>query len=211
MPGGLAIVSLLTCSVLTAFTGASGVTIVAAGGLLMPALLAERYSQRFSLGLLTTSGSLGLLFPPSLPLILYSYVAMSAAGGLTLDPADAPTVDRLFLAGILPGIFLVAALSLLSIREGRRPEVVRTPFAWRNLWPALRGAAFELPLPILVLGGIYGGVLTVLEAASVTAIYALVSQVLIYRDVPMRRVPRIAAESMSLVGGILIILGAALG
>ena len=211
MPGGLAIVALLTCSVLTAFTGASGVTIVAAGGLLMPALLAERYSQRFSLGLLTTSGSLGLLFPPSLPLIIYSYVAMSAAGGLSLDPADAPTVDRLFLAGILPGIFLVAALSLLSIREGMRPEIVRTRFSWGNLWPALRNAAFELPLPILVLGGIYGGVLTVLEAASVTAIYALISQVLIYRDVPFRRVPYIAAESMTLVGGILIILGSALG
>lgn len=211
MPGGLAIVSLITCSILTAFTGASGVTIVAAGGLLMPALLAERYSHRFSLGLLTTSGSLGLLFPPSLPLIIYSYVAMSAAGGLTLDPANAPTVDRLFLAGILPGIFLVAALSLLSIREGRRPEVMRTPFSWGNLWPALRGAAFELPLPILVLGGIYSGILTVLEAASVTAVYALVCQVWIYRDVPIRRVPQIAAESMTLVGGILIILGSALG
>ena len=211
MPGGLAIVSLVTCAVLTAFTGASGVTIVAAGGLLMPALLAERYSERFSLGLLTTSGSLGLLFPPSLPLILYSYVATSAAGGLTLDPSEAPSVDRLFLAGILPGVFLIVALSLLSVREGRRPDRVRTAFAWGNVWPALRGALFELPLPILVLGGIYSGMLTVLEAASVTALYALVSQVWIYRDVPMRRIPAIAAESMTLVGGILIILGSALG
>lgn len=211
IPGGLAIVSLVTCAVLTAFTGASGVTIVAAGGLLMPALLRERYSERFSLGLLTTSGSLGLLFPPSLPLILYSYVASSAAGGLLLDPADAPTVDRLFLAGILPGIFLILALSTLCVGEGRRQSIARTPFRFGELLPALRGALFELPLPIIVLGGIYGGKLTVIEAAAVTALYATVSQVLVYRDVAFRRLPRIAAESMTLVGGILIILGAALG
>lgn len=211
VPGGLAIVSLLTCAVLTALTGASGVTIVAAGGLLMPALLRENYSRRFSLGLLTTSGSLGLLFPPSLPLILYSYVAGSAAGGLTLNAADAPTVDRLFLAGILPGLFLIAALSVLSIREGRRQKIPRLPFRFRSLGPAVRGALWEIPLPFIVLGGIYTGKLTVLEAASVTALYALVSQVLIYRDVSLRRLPAVTAESMTLVGGILIILGAALG
>lgn len=211
VPGGLAIVALCTCAVLTAFTGASGVTIVAAGGLLMPALLEQRYSDRFSLGLLTTSGSLGLLFPPSLPLILYSYVATSAAGGLALTSTDAPSVDRLFLAGILPGIFLIVALSMLSVREGRRQRIERTPFRIRELWPALRGAIWEVPLPIIVLGGIYSGKLTVLEAASVTALYAIVSQVLLYRDVPLRRVPAIASESMTLVGGILIILGAAMG
>ena len=211
MPGGLAIVALCTCAVLTAFTGASGVTIVAAGGLLMPALLQQKYSDRFSLGLLTTSGSLGLLFPPSLPLILYSYVATSAAGGLTLAPGDSPSVDRLFLAGILPGIFLIVALSMLSVREGRRQKIERTPFRFSRLWPALRSAIWEVPLPIIVLGGIYSGKLTVLEAASVTALYAVLSQVVFYRDVSFRRLPAIASESMTLVGGILIILGAALG
>ncbi len=211
MTGGLAIVSLVVCAMLTAFTGASGVTIVAAGGLLMPALLQQRYSERFSLGLLTTSGSLGLLFPPSLPLILYSYVATSAAGGLLLDPADAPTVDRLFVAGIVPGIFLIVALSFLCMREGAVRDVPKTPFRMQTLLPALRSALWELPLPIIVLGGIYGGKLTVIEAASVTALYAFVSQVLIYRDVPFSRLPAIAAESMTLVGGILIILGSALG
>ncbi|MCA9757821.1 MAG: TRAP transporter large permease subunit [Candidatus Eisenbacteria bacterium] len=211
IPGGLAIVSLVTCAVLTAFTGASGVTIVAAGGLLMPALLQERYSERFSLGLLTTSGSLGLLFPPSLPLILYSYVASSAAGGLLLDPASAPTVDRLFVAGLLPGIFLIVALSFLCVREGGQRKIARTPFHWSEVFPALRGALWEIPLPIIVLGGIYGGKLTVIEAASVTALYAFVSQVFIYRDVSLTRLPKIAAESMTLVGGILVILGAALG
>ena len=211
VPGGLAIVSLITCAVLTAFTGASGVTIVAAGGLLMPALLRERYSERFSLGLLTTSGSLGLLFPPSLPLILYSYVASSAAGGLLLDPAEAPTVDRLFIAGILPGIFLIGALSLLCVREGSQRAVVRTPFRWSELLSAVRGAIWELPLPVIVLGGIYGGKMTVIEAAAVTALYGFVTQVIVYRDVSLARLPRIAAESMTLVGGILIILGAAMG
>jgi len=211
MPGGLAIVSLLVCAVLTAFTGASGVTIVAAGGLLMPALIQDGYRERFSLGLLTTSGSLGLLFPPSLPLILYSYVASSAGGGLSLDPSQAPTVDRLFLAGVLPGAFLIFALSLLSVREGLTQKLVRTPFSWSRLGTAIRSAVWEIPLPILVLGGIYSGKLTVVEAASVTALYGLVSQVLIYRDISPRQLPKIAAESMTLVGGILIILGSALG
>ncbi len=211
MPGGLAIVALLVCSVLTAFTGASGVTIVAAGGLLMPVLLRERYSERFSLGLLTTSGSLGLLFPPSLPLILYSYVATSAAGGLDLSAAESPSVDRLFLAGLLPGVILILALSVLCVREGRARRVERTPFRLGELGAAARYAAWELPLPIAILGGIYGGILTVLEAASVTALYALITQVFIYRDIAWKRVPEIAAESMTLVGGILIILGSALG
>ncbi len=211
IPGGLAIVSMMAAAVLTAFTGASGVTIVAMGGLLMPALLRERYSQRFSLGLLTTSGSLGLLFPPSLPLILYSYVASSAVGGLSLAPENSPTVDRLFLAGIVPGFFLIMVLSILCTREGRSRRVGRTPFRPREVWPALRGAAWEIPLPFIILGGIYGGKLTVLEAASVTALYALIVEVFIYRDVKLKKLPRITTESMTLVGGILIILGAAMG
>ncbi len=211
VPGGLAVVAMLASAVLTAFTGASGVTIIAMGGLLLPALLRERYSDRFSLGLLTTTGSLGLLFPPSLPLILYSYVATSAAGGLTLDPIDSPSVDRLFLAGILPGIFIILMLSLLCWREGRSRRVERPPFRWGELALAARGAIWEIPLPIIVLGGIYGGKLTVMEAAAVTALYALIIEFFVHRDLPLRRLPAIVAEGMTLVGGILIILGAALG
>lgn len=211
MPGGLAVVAMLASALLTAFTGASGVTIVAMGGLLLPALLRERYSDRFSLGLLTTTGSLGLLFPPSLPLILYSYVATSAAGGLTLSPADAPSVDRLFLAGIVPGIVIILILSILCLREGRARQVERPPLRWRELAQAARGAIWEIPLPIVVLGGIYGGQLTVMEAAAVTALYALVVEFFIHRDIPLSRLPAITAEGMTLVGGILIILGAAMG
>ncbi len=211
VPGGLAIVAMLASAVLTAFTGASGVTIVAMGGLLMPALLRERYSERFSLGLLTTTGSLGLLFPPSLPLILYSYVATSAAGGLTLRPEESPTVDRLFLAGILPGFVIIAVLSILCLREGRARAAGRAPFRWRELGSALRAAAWEVPLPFIILGGIYSGKLTVMEAAAATAFYALIVQFAVRRDLPWRRLSAITAEGMTLVGGILIILGAAMG
>jgi C4-dicarboxylate transporter, DctM subunit len=211
VPGGLAIVTMIACAVFTAFTGGSGVTIVALGGLMMPALLSDRFSKRFSLGLLTTGGSLGILFPPSLGLIIYSYVAMQSAAPLLPDPLSGPTVDRLFLAGIVPGILLIVMLSILALRQGGREKVRTTPFRWGELRAAIRGAAWEIPLPIILLGGIYGGKLTVTEAAAATAFYALVVEVFIYRDVPLRRLPEVAGESMTLVGGILIIIAGALG
>jgi C4-dicarboxylate transporter DctM subunit len=197
-PGGLAVVALVSCAVFTAFTGASGVTIVAMGGLLLPALLKDGYQKRFNLGLLTASGSLGLLFPPSLPLIIYGYVA-------------SVSVDQLFLAGILPGIFLVVVLSSYGLRRGRKDGVTRDRWSLGAIVSGVRGAAWEVPLPFIVLGGIYGGVFTVTEAAAITAFYALVVEVFIYRDVAIRKLPAIVAESMTLVGGILVILACALG
>jgi len=197
-PGGLAVVALVACAVFTAFTGASGVTIVAMGGLLMPALLADGYSNRFSLGLITASGSIGLLFPPSLPLIVYGYVAEVQ-------------VDKLFLAGILPGILLVSLLALYSINRGRRDGVRTQRFDAGEAVAALRGAAWEIPLPIIVLGGIYGGIFTVMEAAAITALYALVVEVFVYRDVRVRELPGIIAESVTLVGGILVIIMCSFG
>jgi C4-dicarboxylate transporter DctM subunit len=214
IPGSLALVAMVACAIFTAFTGGSGVTIVAMGGLLMPALLKEGFTPRYSLGLLTTSGSLGFLFPPSLPLILYSFVALQSTSGMALPEGTAPEIDRLFLAGLIPGVFLIVVLSVLAFRQGgSRGTVRRVPFreGLRDFLPALRGAAWEVPLPVLILGGIYGGKLTVTEAATVTAIYALVVEVLIYRDIPIRRVPAIATESMTLVGAILLILGCAFG
>lgn len=195
-PGGLAIVALVACAVFTAFTGASGVTIIAMGGILLPALLADRYRERFALGLLTTSGSLGLLFPPSLPVILYAYVAQVS-------------VDKLFLAGLLPGLLLILMLALYGMRAAR--GVPRQRFTAREVGAAARGAAWELPLPFAVLGGIYSGAVTITEAAAITAFYALIVEVLIYRDIKIRALPRIMKEAMLLVGGILIILAAALG
>ena len=211
VPGGLAIVAMIACAVFTAFTGASGVTIVAMGGLLMPALLKDRFSERFSLGLLTTGGSLGILFPPSLALIIYSYVASRSAGADLIDPLSGPTVDRLFLAGILPGILLIALLSILAVWQNRHGQQTTTPFRWRELAGAIREAAWEIPLPFVLLGGIYGGKLTVTEAAAMTAFYALLVEVVIYRDIPLRRLPRVTRESMTLVGGILVILASAMG
>jgi tripartite ATP-independent transporter DctM subunit len=199
LPGGLAVVALVSCAIFTAFTGASGVTIIALGGLLYPVFMRERYPERFSLGLLTTSGSLGLLFPPSLPLILYGLVANIS-------------IDKLFLAGLVPGTLLVILLSGYSILRGHRSRVPRTEFDWGNTARALREAVWEIPLPFLILGGIYGGVFTATEAAAVTAFYVVVIEVFVYRDLSLfRDVPRIMRESMLLVGGILIILGAALG
>lgn len=195
-PGGLSVVALVSCAVFTAFTGASGVTIIAMGGLLFPALLKHGYSERFSLGLVTASGSLGLLFPPSLALIIYGYVA-------------SVNVDDLFLAGILPGVLLVVVLSVYGVYAGRKLKVERHHYSLRRMVKAIKDAAWELPLPVVILGGIYGGIITVMEAAAITALYALVVEVFIYRDIPVRRLPGIVAESMTLVGGILLILACA--
>ena len=210
MPGGLAVVVLVSCAVFTAFTGASGVTIVALGGLLYPVLIQEKYPESFSLGLVTTSGSLGLLFPPSLPLILYAMVASlisAQSGSLSIV-----SVNQLFIAGVLPGILLVAALSLYSIRKGIAAKVPRIPFSWSNVWSAVRAAAWELPLPFVIIGGIYGGFFTATEAAAITAFYVFIVEVFIYRDLSlMRDVPRVMRDSMLLVGAIIVIIGSALG
>jgi tripartite ATP-independent transporter DctM subunit len=213
IPGSLAIVAMVACAIFTAFTGGSGVTIVAMGGLLMPALMAVGFRERYSLGLLTTSGSLGFLFPPSLPMILYCFVATQAASGLGLPAGATPDVDKLFLAGLLPGIFLIVLLGVMAMLQGTGTRVRRTSFrdGMRDVLPAVREAAWEIPLPFVILGGIFGGKLTVTEAATVTAIYALVVEVLIYRDIPWSKVPAIAIESMTLVGAILMILGCAMG
>jgi tripartite ATP-independent transporter DctM subunit len=200
MPGGLAVVALVTCALFTAFTGASGVTIVAMGALLYPALKDAGYREEFNLGLITTSGSLGLLFPPSVPLILYGIVAETS-------------IDKLFVAGILPGMLMLVLLSAWSMREGKvrvakaraKPEL-----SFREVGQSLREAMWELPLPVIVLGGVYSGFFAVSEAAAVTVVYVLIVEVLIYREIPLRQIPRIMRESMVLVGGILIILGVSL-
>ena len=167
-------------------------------GLLLPALLKNGYPERFSLGLLTTSGSLGLLFPPSLPIILYAYIA-------------SVSVDQMFVAGLLPGMLLIVLLSAYARGVAKRAGIRRKRVSWREVWPSLKDAAWEIPLPFIVLGGIYGGVLKIVEAASITACYALVVEVFIYRDIPFRKLGDIVKESMILVGGILVILSAALG
>ena len=199
MPGGLAVVALFSTALFTAFSGASGVTIIALGGLIYPALIQQRYPEKFSLGLVTTSGSLGLLFPPSLPIILYSIIAKV-------------NIDNLFKAGLLPGILLLVILSAYAMRTGIVAHVQRTPFSWREVWSALKEAGWEAPLPVVVVGGIYGGIFTATEAAAVTAAYVLVVEVFIHREVKIfADLPRVVRESMILVGAILVMLGSAMG
>lgn len=197
MPGGLAIVSIAACAFFTAFTGASGVTIIALGAILYPALAQAGYEERFNLGLVTAGGSLGLLFAPSLPLILYGVVAEV-------------NIDDLFVAGILPGLLMLVSLSVYSLWVNRQNRVPLSSFSWREVGHALWDSIWELPLPIVVLGGIYSGLLAVSEAAAVTAVYVVLIEVVIRREISLRKLPGIMRESMVLVGGILLILGASL-
>jgi len=201
LPGGVAIVSLVICAFFTAFTGASGVTIIALGGLLFPILCSEGYSEKFSLGLITTSGSLGLLFPPSLPIILYGLVAKT-------------DIDQLFRAGILPGILLVLVLSAYSIYKNRNStkKFPKRKFEGIEFVASFKGALPELILPVGILIGIYGGFTTVTEASAFTAVYVLIIEFFVYKDLKFSKdFPDIVSKCMSLVGAILLILCCALG
>jgi C4-dicarboxylate transporter, DctM subunit len=198
LPGGLAIVGLISCAIFTAFTGASGVTIIALGGLLYPMLRKQGFPEDFSLGLLTTTGSLGLLFPPSLPIILYGLVAKVS-------------IDKLFAASAIPGVLLLVLLSMYALWQGKKAGVPSIPFSWKAVRKALREAAWEVPLPFVIIGGIYGGVFTATEASAVMAFYVLVVELFVYRDLSIRDLPKVTASSMTLVGAILIVLGTALG
>jgi len=197
MPGGLAVVVLVACTLFTAFTGATGVTIIALGGLTFPALISQKYPEKFSLGLITTSGSLGLLLPPSLPLILYGVVSKTS-------------IDKLFRAGILPGSVLVILLIFYSLFRGWRAGTPIVRVSSREMGQALLESAWEIPLPFVVLGGIYTGHFAVSDAAAITAFYVLFVEVVIYREVKLKALVSVIKESMVLVGGILIILGMAL-
>ena len=204
LDGGLAIVALSACALFTAFTGASGVTIVALGALLYPALREADYPDRFSLGLVTTSGSLGLLFAPALPLILFGVVAQQ----MNVEPPV--RIEDLFAAGLIPGLMMVVLLSAYAIWKVRGRIRPRESFTWQEAWGAIREAGWEIPLPLVVLGGIYSGAFALSEAAAVTAIYVLVVEVGIRRDIRLADLPRVMRESMVLVGAIMIILGVSL-
>lgn len=204
MPGELVIVSLFTCALFTAFTGATGITIVALGALLYPALKRENYSKKFSLGLVTTSGSLGLLLPPSLPLIIYAVIVQQ------MDVDASVTITELFIAGIYPSLLMILFIILWSAWTNRNVIRPHIPFDKKEAFDAFRDAIWEIPLPFIVLGGIYGGIFAVSEAAAITALYILVVEMFIYKEVSIKELPEIAKESMLVVGGILLILGVSL-
>jgi C4-dicarboxylate transporter DctM subunit len=199
IPGGTAVVTTIVCAFFTVLTGGSGVTILALGGLLFGALQADRYREEFSLGLLTASGSLGLLFPPALPLILYGIVA------------QVPIRD-LFIGGLIPGILLVALVAAWGVREGIKSGAGRQGFSVAEALGALWAAKWELLLPFVVLVAIFGGFVTLVEAAALTVLYAFVAQVFVHKDLSLKRdLFRVLTETMVLIGGVLIILAVAMG
>ena len=197
LPGGISIVTLIVCAFFTAFTGASGVTIIALGGVIYPILIKEGYSEKYTLGAITASGSLGLLFPPSLPIILYGLMAK-------VD------IDKLFKAGIIPGFLIILILSLWSIYNSPK-KVTGKKFILKDFISALKASWLEAILPVAVLVGIYGGFVTVTEAAAFTALYIFIIEVFIYKDLSITKdIPRVSVETMSLVAGILLVLCCAL-
>ncbi|MGI9285815.1 MAG: TRAP transporter large permease [Pseudomonadales bacterium] len=204
LPSGLAIIAFVCCALFTAFTGASGVTIVALGALLYPALKQVGYSETFSLGLVTSSGSLGLLLAPSLPLILYGIVAQQ------LDVGEPFTIQQLFIAGLMPALLMIVLLSAWSLWVNRDAQIPIQRFSMRELGSALWEARWEAPLPLFVLGGIYGGFLAISETATVTVLYVLIVEVFVYREIAVRELPGVVQKAMTVVGGIILILGVSL-
>jgi len=198
--GGAAIVTVLACAFFTSFSGASGVTIIALGGMLMPLLLNAGYAQRHALGLLASSGSLGGLLPPGLPLVLYAIVARVP-------------MREMFLAGVLPCLLMLGSIAAWGYT--RAPRAAATPrhkIDWKEARAALADAKWELALPAIAFIGLFAGVATPVEAAAITAAYAFFVQVFVHKDLDLRRdVPRVMAQCGLLVGGILLILGVALG
>ncbi len=204
LPGGLAVMVAAVCALFTTFTGGSGVTIIALGGLVYPILKEDGYPEDFALGLVTASGSLGLLFPPSLPVILYSVVA---SAGETAVPADA-----LYLAGLLPGLLMLAAVAGYGMWVGRRATTARQPFAWRELAAATWTAKWELLLPIFIVGVFLSGLASMVETAACAFVYAVVVQCFVTRDIDLRRgLPHALVSAGALMGAILILLSVAMG
>jgi len=214
MRGGPAIVTALVCAFFTSFTGASGVTILALGGLLLPVLQSARYSERDALGLLTGAGSLGLLFPPCLPVILYSIIASTAIANLGVANVglSSVTMEKMFLGGVLPGVLMVVLTAWWGIRRQPKEAVRGQRFDLVEVRRALWNAKWELLMPVVALTALFGGFATPVEASAVTAAYALFVTTVVHHDFrPFRDLPRVMTECGLLVGGVMLILGVALG
>jgi C4-dicarboxylate transporter DctM subunit len=197
--GGPAIATVLVCAFFTSFTGASGVTILALGGLLMPVLIGAKYSEKDALGLLTGAGSLGLLLPPCLPLILYAIVARVP-------------IQTMFLGSIVPAIVMIIATAIWGIRRGPQTQKSLQKFDRTEARSALWESKWELLMPVVASVALFGGFATPVEAAAVTALYALLIATVLHRDLSFRHdIPRVMAECGLLIGGVLLILGVSLG
>lgn len=198
LPGGAVIITVIACSFFTAMTGASGITIIAIAALMLPFLLKEGYSETFSMGLVSTTGSIGLLFVPSLPIILYGMVCQ-------VD------ITQLFIAGAVPGIFLCVIVSLYGGIYATIKKIPTIPFSFKKLKKAVWETKWEIPLPFVIVGGIYGGLITVGEAATLTAVYVIITECLIYREIKFMRLMSIFWESTIMTGAILCVLAGAMG
>jgi len=198
IPGGTPVIIVILCGFFTALTGGSGVTILALGGLLMPLLIKEGYSRSFSLGLITVSGSLGLLFPPSLPAIIYGVTA-------------GVSVKSIFIAGLIPGILLLVMMSVWSVYQGKKENIVLSPFNFKKAFEVCMDTKWELAIPGLILFGVFGGFTTLVETAALTVIYIFIVEVYLYQDIRLRDLPKIVIDCATLIGGVLIILGVAMG
>ncbi len=198
IPGGTPVIIVILCGFFTALTGGSGVTILALGGLLLPMLLKDGYSKPFSLGLITVSGSIGLLFPPSLPLIIYGITA-------------GVSVKDVFIAGLIPGFLLITMISSYAIFYGKRNKIKLNPFIAKNVIQVCWDTKWELLLPVIILLGVFGGFATLVETASITVLYILMIEVFVYKDIQIKTLPNIIIDCATLIGGVLIILGVAMG
>jgi tripartite ATP-independent transporter DctM subunit len=207
IPGGLAVLSVSTCAFLTTFTGASGVTIIALGGMLVPLLRERSYPEGFSLGLITSSGSLGILFFPALPIFVYVTVySLATEGFAPLSPL------RVFLAGVFPGMLMLGMFMLYCVIKGMRLGIPRRPFDPREVWFSFRGAFWELTLPVWLTLALRSGSIGLSEIAIATIVYIMVIEVAVYRGIhPVRDLPRVMFEGMQLVGAIAVILAVVLG
>ncbi len=198
IPGGTPVIIVVLCGFFTALTGGSGVTILALGGLLLPLLLKEGYSRIFSLGLITVSGSLGLLFPPSLPAIIYGVTA-----GIS--------VKDVFIAGLIPGLLLVFMMSAWALYQGKKDKIVLNKFNVNEAISVCLDTKWELLIPILILFGVFGGFTTLVETAALTVLYVFYIECYIYKDIKIQELPKIIIDCATLIGGVLIILGVAMG
>ena len=198
LPGGLAITTAVGCAIFT--WAGSGVTIVSMGGLLLPMLVKARYPERFSIGLINGSGSLGLLFPPSLPVILYALYAKNVH------------IDTLFVGGFLPGLLMVSMVSAWGVLQGIRSGAVRSNFSFAEAREALWAAKWELAVPVIVLAGLFGGFGTMVEAGAITVVYSFIVEAFVAKGLSLRKdYPRVALECVTVMGGVLLIIGVARG
>lgn len=206
--GGLGLAGVMACALFAAISGSSPATVVAIGSIILPAMVAQGFPKRFGAGVITTSGALGILIPPSIVMVMYS---VATSGAVVTGPdgqrVSSASISTLFVAGVIPGLMLAALLGFTTWYRARKFGYPRMPKAsWRERWVAFRKSVWGLMLIVLVLGGIYTGAFTPTEAAAVSAVYAFVIALFVYRDLTWRDVPRVLLDSANMSAMLLYII-----